>query len=108
MVSSLIQTTWTAPRAPDGYGRLIQEAVQSLTATRLMDLAANEAASPQVRSIATAGLRRLLTITTGLGTAHASTARQDIDRFLKRPENPYKRTEPLPLPAGEPIGGRIR
>ena len=108
VVSSVIQATWTAPRPTDGYGRLIQDAVQSLTATRLMDLAANDAASPQVRSVATAGLQRILTVTTGLGTAHASTARQDIDRFLKRPENPYKRTDPLPLPAGEPIGGRIR
>lgn len=108
VLASLILATWSAPRPQDGYGRLIQEAVQHLTTTRLMDLAANESASPQVRAIATAGLQRIMTIATGSATAHASTARLDIDRFLKRPENPYKRTEPLPLPAGEPIGGRIR
>ena len=71
-----------------------------------MDLAANESASPQVRAIATAGLQRIMLIAGRSATAHASTAKLDIDRFLKRPENPYKRTEPLPLPAGEPIGGR--
>ena len=106
VVASLILATWSAPRPPDGYGRLLQEAVQSLTTTRLMDLAANESASPQVRAIATAGLQRIALIAGRSATAHASTARLDIDRFLKRPENPYKRTEPLPIPAGEPIGGR--
>jgi hypothetical protein len=106
VVGALIQATWGAPRPLDGYGRLIQEAVQSLTATRLMDLAANESASPQVRAIATSGLQRIALVAGRLATPHASTARLDIDRFLKRPENPYKRTDPLPLPAGEPIGGR--
>jgi hypothetical protein len=106
VVAALIQATWRAPHAKDGYGRLIQEAVQSLTAARLMDLAANESAAPPVRAVATAGLQRIMSIATRFATAHASTARLDIDRFLKRPENPYKRTEPLPLPAGEPIGGR--
>ena len=106
VVAALIGATWSAARPADGYGRLLQEAVQSLTATRLMDLAANESASPQVRAIATAGLQRIMLIAGRAPTAHASTAKLDIDRFLKRPENPYKRTDPLPLPAGEPIGGR--
>ena len=106
VVAALIGATWSAPRPTDGYGRLLQEAVQSLTATRLMDLAANESASPQVRAIATAGLQRIMLIAGRAVTAHASTAKLDIDRFLKRPENPYKRTDPLPVPAGEPIGGR--
>ena len=106
VVASLIQATWSAPRPLDGHGRLIQEAVQNLASTRLMDLAANESASPQVRAIATAGLQRILLIASRFATPHGSTARLDIDRFLKRPENPYRRSEPLPLPAGEPIGGR--
>ncbi len=106
VLAALILATWSAPRTPDGYGRLLQEAVQSLTITRLMDLAANESASPQVRAIATSGLQRIMLIAGRLVTPHASTAKLDIDRFLKRPENPYKRTEPLPVPAGEPIGGR--
>ena len=108
VVAAVIQSTWSAPRPVDGYGRVIQEAVQTLTSTRLMDLAANETASPQVRAIATAGLQRIMSLAAVSTTAHASTAKLDIDRFLKRPENPYKRTDPLPMPAGEPIGGRIR
>jgi hypothetical protein len=106
VVASLILATWSAARPADGYGRLLQESVQSLATTRLMDLAANESASPQVRAIATAGLQRIMLIVARSATPHASTAKLDIDRFLKRPENPYKRTEPLPVPAGEPIGGR--
>ena len=30
VVAALIQATWTAPRPTDGYGRLLQEAVQTL------------------------------------------------------------------------------
>ena len=36
----------------------------------------------------------------------AAAMKEDIDRFLKRPADPFKKTEPLPTPAGEPIGSR--
>jgi hypothetical protein len=73
-----------------------------------MDLAANADAGPQVRSAATAGLREILALTRAASSAHAAGARDDIERFLRRPDGTQKRTAPLPTPAGEPIGGAIR
>ena len=108
VVAALVRATWSAPRPADGYGRSIQQAVQSLTVTRLMDLAASGDASPHVRAEAAAGLRRLRSMAAASATAHAANVRDDIDRFLKRPDAPYKRTDPLATPAGEPIGGKIR
>jgi hypothetical protein len=62
--------------------------------------------SPQVRAQASAGLRRIKTIAGTQASAHASEAREDITRFLSRPADTYKKTEPLPAPPGEPIGGK--
>ena len=42
----------------------------------------------------------------GIATAHASAARDDINRFLSRPAETFRKTDPLPTPPGEPIGGR--
>ena len=106
VVSALVRKTWSAPRAPDGYGRAIQEAVQNLVIVRLMDLAADAGASSLVRADASAGLRRIKAIAGPMTTAHGAAAREDITRFLARPDAAHKRTDPLPTPPGEPIGGR--
>ena len=106
IVSALVQRTWSAPRPIDGYGLAIQEAVQDLVTQRLMDLAADAQASPQVRAEASAGLRRIKSQAGALTTAHAAAAREDITRFLSRPADAFKKTDPLPAPPGEPIGGR--
>jgi uncharacterized protein DUF4953/uncharacterized protein DUF5117 len=106
IVNALVTKTWSAPRPADGYGQAIGEAVQDLLVERLMDLAADQQASPQVRANATAGLRRIKTIAAASQTAHAAAARENITRFLTRPADTFKKTEPLPTPAGEPIGSR--
>ena len=108
VIATLLAATWKAPTPADGYGRAILREVQSLTVLRLMDLSANADASPQVRSAAAAGLRQVLALTRGATSAHASGTRDDIERFLRRPDTPQKRTPPLPTPAGEPIGGSLR
>jgi hypothetical protein len=105
IVSALVRRTWSAPRAADGYGQAIQEAVQHLVIVRLMDLAANSDASSLVRAEASAGLRRIKAIAGPMTSAHGAAAREDISRFLTRPDAAHKRTDPLPTPAGEPIGG---
>jgi hypothetical protein len=105
IVTALVRRTWSAPRAADGYGQRIQEAVQNLVIVRLMDLAADSSASSLVRADASDGLRRIRTIAGPLRTAHAAAAREDITRFLQRPDAAHKRTDPLPTPRGEPIGG---
>ena len=108
VVTALVGATWKAAVPADGYGRAIQRDIQSLTATRLMDLAADAGAGPQVRSAAAAGLREILALTRATTSTHAAGTRDDIERFLRRPDGPQKRTAPLPTPAGEPIGGAIR
>src|SRR5258708_18544514 len=58
VVNAIVQRTWSAARPADGYGQAIQEAVQSLVVERLMDLAADTQAAPQVRAHASAGRPR--------------------------------------------------
>jgi len=71
-----------------------------------MDLASNAGASPQVRAFASAGLRRIKTMTAAATSAHALEARDTIARFLNRPADTFKKTDPLATPPGEPIGSR--
>jgi hypothetical protein len=76
-----------------------------------MDLAANRDADPQVRAEASEGLRRFASKLSDAGVrddaelAHRHALRDDITRFLERPDQP--RTQPkLPeVPPGPPIGG---
>lgn len=94
-----------------GYGGAITRGSARLTATRLMDLAANRDADPQVRAEASEGLRRVIARLSDAGIrddaelAHRHALHDDITRFLDRPDQP--RTQPkLPeVPPGPPIGG---
>ncbi|MGA8806802.1 MAG: zinc-dependent metalloprotease [Thermoanaerobaculia bacterium] len=94
-----------------GYRGAITRGSARLTATHLMDLAANRDADPQVRAEASEGLRRLIVRLNDAGIAddaelaHRHALRDDITRFLERPDAP--RTQPkLPeVPPGPPIGG---
>ncbi len=109
VVTALVTRTWTTPAPSDAYGASIQRAVQSLVVTRLMDLASNGDATSQVRANATQGLRDIVAFTRtspSRASAHFVATREDIDRFLKRPADTFKKTEPLATPAGEPIGAR--
>jgi Met-zincin/Domain of unknown function (DUF5117) len=97
-------------RRENGYRGSITRATARLAATRLMDLAANRDADPQVRAEASEGLRRFAVRLNDAGIhddaelAHRHALRDDIERFLARPDQP--RTQPkLPeAPPGPPIG----
>lgn len=109
VVDALLKATWKTPAPPDSYQAAIQRTIQSLTVTRLMDLAANPNAQPQVRAVATESLRSLQAalkraVTTGDAAAHNHQTIDDIERFLTRPNEPRKPTAPLPTPPGDPIG----
>ncbi|MBK8305363.1 MAG: zinc-dependent metalloprotease [Chloracidobacterium sp.] len=109
VVEALIRSTWKAPVSTDGNLAVIQRAVQTLVVSRLMDLAANERAQPQVRSVATEALRALGaslkgSAVTGDTAAHYRSTVDDIERFLTRPDAPRKQTSPLATPPGDPIG----
>jgi predicted Zn-dependent protease len=109
VVDALIKATWKTPVSANANQALIQRAIQSLTVTRLMDLAANSNAQSQVRATATEALRTLqagLKRTPAAGdiAAHHRATFDDIERFLTRPDAPRKQTTPLPNPPGDPIG----
>jgi hypothetical protein len=109
VVAALMKATWGAPAPANAKHALIQRAVQSLTVARLMELAANDRAQPQVRAVASEALRSL-SATAKLATAsreaaaHYRATADEIDRFLARPAEPRKPTTPLPVPPGDPIG----
>ncbi|MDT7541731.1 MAG: hypothetical protein QOE33_1635 [Acidobacteriota bacterium] len=113
VVAALLRRTWLDAAPRDEQQAEIARAVQSLTVSRLMDLAANDMASTQVRADATQGLRALqdqLKTPTGMITttelAHRRATLDDIERFLTRPDAPRKRTQPLPAPPSDPIGAQ--
>lgn len=112
VVDTLIKTAWRAPAPSNANPAAIERTVQSLTVIRLMELAANSNAQPQVRATATEALRsleaKLKQEVTGISddtAAHYRAMIDDIERFLTRPETPRKQTTPLPNPPGDPIGG---
>ncbi|MEW6126369.1 MAG: zinc-dependent metalloprotease [Acidobacteriota bacterium] len=109
VIDALIAKTWKAPTPKDAYHAAIVRAVQSLVVTRLMDTAANDNASPEVRATATEALRELGAMLkqparVAAERAHRRAVRDDIERFLTRPDDNHKRTAPLPMPPGDPIG----
>jgi hypothetical protein len=113
ILDALIARTWSDPAPRDTYHAAIARAVQSLTVTRLLDTAANADAAPQVRAAATETLRELnerlkLPSADAAATAHRRATRDDIERFLARPDAPRKQTPPLAIPQGDPIGGGSR
>jgi uncharacterized protein DUF4953/uncharacterized protein DUF5117 len=111
VVDALIGATWKGAAPKNAYHAEIARAVQSLTVTQLMDLAADASAGPQVRAVATGTLRDLSAwlkraASAGIDVAHRSATREDIDRFLARPDATRKQTPPPPRPPGDPIGSK--
>ena len=109
VVAALVKATWGSPVPANAKQAAVQRAVQSVTVARLMDLAANERAQPQVRAVASDALRSLsamakrATAVRGAAAHYRATA-DEIDRFLARPAEPRKPTAPLAVPPGDPIG----
>ncbi|HXH93574.1 MAG TPA: hypothetical protein VNN25_18475, partial [Thermoanaerobaculia bacterium] len=100
----------TVTRRESGYRGAITRASARLTATRLMNLAANADADPQVRAEASEGLRRLSGKLADAGirddaeVAHRHAMRDDIERFLARPDQPRALPKLPEVPPGPPIG----
>jgi hypothetical protein len=110
VLDALVTRTWRSGAPRDEYHAAVERAVQSLVVTRLMDLAADDNASPQVRGVANEYLRTLMEGDTGITVRddahriHLRSTREEIERFLARPDAPRKRTPPPPTPPGDPIG----
>lgn len=110
---ALVTRTWRQTAAANASQAAIARAVQSLVVTRLMELAANDDAAPMVRAVAAEELRALNAWLASpaaavLDAAHVRATRDDIERFLNRPDATRKQTTPLPVPPGDPIGTRSR
>ena len=111
VVDALVGATWKTVAPKNAYHAEIARAVQSLTITELMDLAADPSAAPQVRAVATQALREVnawlkLPASPAINAAHRSATREDIERFLARPDATRKQTAPLATPPGDPIGSK--
>ncbi|HUP60616.1 MAG TPA: zinc-dependent metalloprotease [Thermoanaerobaculia bacterium] len=86
----------------------IARATRSLLVTRLSELAANRDADDQVRAEAVDALRRLgerlrATAADHAENAHRRATRDDIERFLNRPAEPWQPPRPPAIPPGPPI-----
>lgn len=111
VIDALVVATWKSAPSKNAYHAAIARAVQSLTVNRLMELAADADASAQARATATEALRELdswlkLPASATINAAHRSATREDIERFLARPDATRRQTSPLPIPPGDPIGGK--
>ncbi|MFN8003033.1 MAG: zinc-dependent metalloprotease [Acidobacteriota bacterium] len=109
VVDALLKQTWKAAVPKTAHHAAIAQAVQSLVATRLMDLAANDAAAPSVRAVAADALRELQAwlktpAAAAVNGTHRRATVDDIERFLTRPDAQRRQTTPLPTPPGDPIG----
>ncbi len=110
VLEQLVARTWRSAAPADAYHAAIRRAVQTLVVTRLMDLAADPDASPHVRAVANEWLRSLMTSDTAVTARdeatnmHLRSTREEIERFLARPDAPRRRTLPPPTPPGDPIG----
>jgi hypothetical protein len=106
----LLETTWKAPHG-SGYSAAIQRQVDGVVLYRLMELAADESASEQVRAIAYFKLNQLLEWLKAQSKktnieeqlAHQMLAISQIERFQKDPGK-IPVTKPEAPPAGAPIG----
>jgi len=93
-----------------GMRGAITRADARLFASRLMDLANDATADPQVHADASEGLRRLAATLGDRGVtdvselAHRHALREDIDRFLARPDAPRTPFKAPEIPPGPPIG----
>ena len=109
VVNALLNQTWRKAAPEDDYAGAVTRAVESLLVARLMDVSANAEAAPQVRAVATEALRDLSATlkqggARGAQVAHNQATIDDIERFLNRPDEPHRKTAPLPRPPGDPIG----
>lgn len=112
VLREILTAAWKAPATANPYHSALQRTVQSVAVNKITDLAGDENAAQQVRALATEALRALLPELKRVGmaeandVAHRKLLAEEIERFLARPDAARKRATPLPVPPGDPIGGR--
>lgn len=102
VLAKIVAETFKAPSSSERH-RELEEAVQWVVASRLMELATNEAAAQSVRAQATASLSAIRSIP--VSSAFRKYVAGQIGRFLERPYAPVPQPKaPLAAPPGMPIG----
>jgi hypothetical protein len=108
VIQRIIERTWGA--LPGSRDAALRRVVQRVVVDELIDLAANEEATVEVRAAAEWGLHRISEVIgnrTALlpaDEAHQTLVREEIRRFMNRHFDTTKRSEPQPSPPGTPIG----
>jgi Met-zincin/Domain of unknown function (DUF5117) len=115
LLRRLLEATWEAPPDKDKNRAALQRVAQRVVLDAVLDLAAREDASPEVRALV---MRRLSLFGGRLDgiwrsaeaevKAHAWTAWRDVQEFLDHPETRRSRPAPLPIPPGRPLGAVLR
>jgi hypothetical protein len=109
VIARIIERTWGTPAAVRNAA--LQRVVQRTVVEELINLAANERATPDARAGAEWGLRRIartaaspVTAASPDVAAHRALVSADIQRFLERRDAATTRNRPAPAPVGVPIG----
>jgi len=104
----LIQATWDAPDAPAGMPRSLQRVSRRVVADAMMILGAHAQASPEVRALTLARLRRLAdSLALAQTDPVRSLAAEDIRRYLTNPQAHAPKATALPQPPGAPLGMKV-
>jgi hypothetical protein len=110
-IDSLVADTWSAPVPTSGKLAALQRVAQRAVADRLLLLAADTTAAPEVRAIVELKIKDLQPVAarrSGAGSveqrAHWNAIAGDFQRWIDRRELP-KPTEALEAPPGDPFGG---
>ncbi|MDE3151885.1 MAG: zinc-dependent metalloprotease, partial [Gemmatimonadota bacterium] len=110
-IDSLIADTWNAPVPGSGKLAALQRVTQRAVADRLLQLAADTTAAPEVRAIVELEIKQLqpqAARRSASGTlaarAHWDAIAGDFERWMTRRELPQP-TKALEAPPGDPFGG---
>ncbi|MGH7668387.1 MAG: zinc-dependent metalloprotease, partial [Gemmatimonadaceae bacterium] len=110
-IDSLITDTWNAPVPASGKLAALQRVTQRAVADRLLLLAADTTAAPEVRAIVELEIRDLQPQAARRAQSGSITARAhwyaiagDFQRWIERRELPAP-TKALEAPPGDPFGG---
>jgi len=108
VIQRIIERTWGT--LTGGSGAVLHRVVQRVVVDELIDLAANDEATVEVRAASEWGLRQIsdmIRTRTALLPAeesHQTLVMEEIRRFMNREYDSTRRTDPLPAPPGTPIG----
>ncbi len=110
VVGSLVARTWLADAAGDGKMAALRRVASRAVADRLLALAAEREAAPEVRAMAEFKLGRLRDLARqrargglDVARAHWGTVAGDLTRWIERRELPEP-TPALAAPPGDPFG----